>query len=588
MKTKIFAFLLILSLLLASCASVPESPQNEESKQALSASNHYAQVINHLAKSKHLFFGKLFESESLNIKIENEDEILKGRYNADYAENRYAFDFALDYKTIIEELKSIEGSVVFAEGYTYSSFEGISTLPFKKQADTKGIEAEALRALCGIGGLASSAFEKEPEKYYRFVETDDKKATVAAFSINGEDIKACSEASDFAQKYGFDRESIELNCSGSLKTEPDKSRGLTVTDFQIESTLSFTAGEKFCEFTLKHDDSSFDALLAVYNDADKKEPCSQYSLNAENGKGKLTLNGTPREIDNADLQKAPEGFKCHTIAFPFEYKETENEELCGYSLEFTQINFKGDAPAAQSNTNTEDLGYSFAEFIEPLTLNFNRTSEPSSCRISGVQGSTVFEINFESSGGEIVIPQEYTENEYEYYLELNEKAEDFCQRFDILSQAESVEKITVKNGDSLYFIDPWQKCGYFETEFTMAENEIHFSDGRILPFIYEELTYNEQEGHHTAVINGRNYLLTTFTSNEGSLCQLLECTDEFEGYAVTSSVLYYPELEYGKISMGFTFEIEDEKYTLTYLDGYTEQHTIVLDEESGSYIFADE
>lgn len=144
----------------------------------------------------------------------------------------------------------------------------------------------------------------------------------------------------------------------------------------------------------------------------------------------------------------------------------------------------------------------------------------------------------------------------------------------------------ISDESGTYVIDEENGNGFYLADFTMESDEIVLADGRRIPLSYTEFVYDETDMAYLAVINGRNYRLSEYTDCDGALCQSLECTDEIEGFAVTASVLYYPELEYGNITMGFTFEKNgNNEYIFTYPDGHSETRTVYYDGESGMYYF---
>ncbi len=589
MKKKIIALFLAIPLLLfalSACFTAPETKNQSESQGGLSAKSHYNDVVFYLSKSQYLFFDKAVDRSVYDIEIEKDNDVIEGRLTADFLENRYAFDLDIDFTTNDEEHKELEFLLTYGDGSIYSSANDISTLPLKAAHDGYGLQTEALRALDGIRRLTYSAFTNDIEKYYRIVETDDKEATVASFSINGEDIKKHAEESSFDEKYGFDAESLELDCDISLKTLPE-GEGVRVTDFQVDSSLLYTAGGKPCEFVIHYDESSFDAVFKVYSDSEKKEVSSEYSLKAKDGKGTLLLSGELREMNTEDYVYAPEGFKCHTLEVPFEYNEVDNVDLNGYSLTIERIRFKGEAIELQSNTatNAENKDFVFGKDID-LNLSFVHFADTGKFSARGISDDFDFEITRVSKRfDEIPIPTEYTESQDEFIAELYENAPEFCERFGIMQESADAEGIIeASDGFGSYIIDLSQKNGYYMTSFTMIPEGIKFTDGRVLPLTYENLIHDDENDVRTATINGRSYLLSSYTDYEGTLCQSLECTDEIAGYAVTSKVLFYPELEYGDITMGFTVEADGDKYTLTYLDGYTEEKVITFDSETGMYI----
>ncbi len=589
MKKRIIALSLAIPLLLfalSACFTEPETKNPNESQGGLSATGHYNDLMRYLSKSQYLFFDKTGDRSAYNIEIEKDNNEIEGTLKADLLENKYAFDFDIDFTADGEEQKELEFLLTYGDGNIYSSANGISTLPLKTSHDGYGLQTEALRALYGIRSLTYSAFTNDIEKYYHIVETDDKEATVASFSINGEDIKKHAEESIFDEKYGFDAESLELDCDISLKTLPE-GEGVKVTDFQVDSSLLYVANERLCEFVIHYNESSFDAVFKVYSDSEKKEINSEYSLKAKDGKGTLLLSGELREMNTEDYMYAPESFKCHTLEVPFEYNEADSIDLNGYILTIERIRFKGEAVELQSNTatNAENEDFVFGKDID-LTLSFVHFAKSGEFRVKGISDGFDFEITRGSSRfDEIAIPTEYTESKDEFIAELYENAPEFCERFGIMQESADPEGIIeASDGYGSYIIDLSQKNGYFTTSFTMIPEGIKFTDGRVLPLSYESLIHDDENDVRTATINGRNYLLSSYTDYEGTLCQSLECTDEIEGYAVTSKVLFYPELEYGDITMGFTVEVNGDKYTLTYLDGYKEEKTITFDSEIGMYI----
>lgn len=147
------------------------------------------------------------------------------------------------------------------------------------------------------------------------------------------------------------------------------------------------------------------------------------------------------------------------------------------------------------------------------------------------------------------------------------------------------ESYEISDGYGCYIIVKNEKNGYYSTTFTMATEGIKFEDGRILPFTYESLEYSGEDGEHIAEINGHKFVLNEHTDYEGTLCQTLECIDEIEGFSRTASVIFYPELEYGNIVIGFTYENNENNYVFTFLDGHTEEKTVLTDEENGRLYF---
>lgn len=585
MKKKIIALCMaaLLILTLCACTTVPETPNPNESQNGLSAKEHYNDVMMYLSRSKYVFFHSYGDEDCYDVEIEKDNEKLEGKLEADFLENKYGFDFEIEYTADGENVKELDASVDYADGYLYTAANGISTLPLKTAFNCNGIESDALRALYGIRRLTYSAFMDDIEKYYRIIETEDKNSTVATLSITGEDIKKHAENNISDEAYGFDAESIKLNCNISLKTQADAS----LTDFKIDSALSFTTGEKSCEFNLNYTETSFDAVFRVSSESGNAE----YSLKAENGKGTLILNGEPREMDTEGYMNAPEHFKCRTLEVPFEYSESSNPELNGYNIVIERVRFIGEAAELESNTATtaEDDEFVFGTDVD-LQMSIVHFANTYGLRVGGYYNGASFEIT--SKGNKeinITVPAEYCEDENTFNSELYEKAPEFCERFGILQESADPEGIIeASDGFGSYIIDLAQKNGYYTTSFTMISEGIKFTDGRVLPLTYESLLHDDENDVRTATINGRNYLLSSYTDFEGTLCQSLECTDEIEGYATTSKVLFYPELEYGDITMGFTVEINGNEYTFTYLDGYTEKRIIAFDEEIGAYRFIEE
>ncbi len=164
------------------------------------------------------------------------------------------------------------------------------------------------------------------------------------------------------------------------------------------------------------------------------------------------------------------------------------------------------------------------------------------------------------------------------------EASEFCEPND--DEGLNETNIEVADGYGTYVIDEAQRNGFYLSTFTMETEEIVLADGRRIPLNYSEFAYDEETKTHQAVINGRNYRLSEYTDYEGVLCQSLECIDEIDGYAITASVLYYPELEYGNITMGFVIEKnENGEYKFTYPDGHSETRKVLFDEELGMYYF---
>ncbi len=582
MKRRIIALFLAIPLLiftLTACFTEPETPSPNESQGGLSAKAHYNDVATFLSKSKYVFFNSFGDEDCYDVLVEKENEKLAGTLEADYLENKYELDCEIVYTADGENIKELDASVIYADGYIYRSANEIGTLPLKSEYESV-IELEALRALYGIRRLTYSAFHADIEKYYRIIETDDKQATVASISINGEDIKKHAEVTVADEKYGFDPESLELDCDISLKALPED-EGVTVTDFQIDSSLLYVANGKHCEFALHYDESSFDALLKVYSDSEKKEISSEYSIKAENGSGRLLLSGELRDMDTEGYANAPEEFKCRTLEVPFEYSEAKNPELNGYILTIERVRFIGEAEELNGNaaTTADDGEFVFGADID-MQIGFVRIPNAHKLRVSGYYKGASFEI-ISSSGKEanVAVPEQYTESESDFIAELYESAPEFCERFGIMQESiDPVDIIELSDGYGSYIIDPMRKNGYYTTTFTMEAEGIRFADGRVLPLSYEQIMHDDENGIHTAVINGRNYSISSYNDYEGTLCQALECTDEIEGYGVTALVLYYPELEYGDIKIGFTAETDGEYYLLTFLDGYTERISAVFEE----------
>ncbi len=149
--------------------------------------------------------------------------------------------------------------------------------------------------------------------------------------------------------------------------------------------------------------------------------------------------------------------------------------------------------------------------------------------------------------------------------------------------------IELSDGNGTYILNSENNNGVYMTSFTIGQDSIVLNDKREIPLNYSELTYDEEGGKHIATINGRKYEISEYTDPDGTLCQSLICIDDIENLDFTASVLFYPELEYGDISLGFVYEIAKNgtEYTFTYPDGHKETRTVEYDSALGRYVFTD-
>ncbi|MBE6683873.1 MAG: hypothetical protein E7595_06985 [Ruminococcaceae bacterium] len=149
--------------------------------------------------------------------------------------------------------------------------------------------------------------------------------------------------------------------------------------------------------------------------------------------------------------------------------------------------------------------------------------------------------------------------------------------------------IELSDGNGTYILNSENNNGVYMTSFTIGQDSIVLNDKREIPLNYSELTYDEEGGKHIATINGRKYEISEYTDPDGTLCQSLICIDDIENLDFTASVLFYPELEYGDISLGFVYEIAKNgtEYTFTYPDGHKETRTVEFDSTLGRYVFTD-
>lgn len=586
MNKKITALLISVMFLLVGCTTVPETHNPIGNQNKVSSKEHCNDVITYLSESKYVFFESFSDSKNFDVTFKKDNDEYNGTLKADFAENRYAFDCNMLVNSG-EEYESFKLNAVYGGNNAYIRADGINELHLKTAQDDY-IDTAPLRALYGICRLTESAFLNDIENYYRIIETDDSDATVASLSIYGEDVKKHAESGDFGEKYGFDSESIDLNCNVSLKTAKEGKDALIVTDFKIDSSLSYTANGRYCSFVLEHSESVFNCVFAVYTDSDKTEKRAEYILTAENGSGSLTLNGEMREMDTNGYTNAPEGFKCHTLEIPFEYSEIENPELNGYNVIIKRIRFKGEALELQSNTATtaDDGEFVFGTDTD-VSISFIRQTDIGGYRISGFANNLHFQIQESTSQShdiDISLPELYTEDKDAFFGELYEKSPAFCEKIGLRDKTlnpDDVIEITDGYGKYIFYLS--ENFGSYSTTYTMDTDSAKFADGRTLPFTYEIITRNEETGEYTALINGMTFHFGEYTDSNGKLCQVLECTDTIENYPETAILYYYPELEHGEIKMGFVFKADGDAYTMTFIDGHTETKTLVYDEVLGEY-----
>lgn len=588
MKKRIIAFLLAIPFLLVGCTNESESVISEASTNTLTAKSHFSKLTDIFdSHGKYAFFDSIRNCEIYDFDLNTSTDEISGRIEADFFDNRYKLDCNIHCSSDESEYESLALSAIYGDGNAYVSVKDIEEAPLKLE-NTESYDYKALRSLYGVRLFVNELFVKDAEKYYNIANSDDGKSTIATLALNNDDVRAYAERTKVDEEYGFDANSIELDFNATFKTsKADNEIGLSLDEFLITSTLSYKTDEQQCVLELNYSENSFNACFTVYANGEKNEVISKYTVKSENGSGSVILNGKARRMDTNGYANAPDEFLCHTVELPFEFTESKN----GWqTLTIERIRFKGISPELDSNTATTADGGEFVfgkdvnisvRFFDNDAVGFDMNIRIDDMHLKIAESRTG------SYNLDIHLPESYTEDEVTFINKLYEKAPIFCEHFNVLPESELYEtNIEVADGYGTYVIDEAQRNGFFLSTFTMETEEIVLADGRRIPLNYSEFAYDEETKTHQAVINSRNYRLSEYTDYEGVLCQSLECIDEIDGYAITASVLYYPELEYGNITMGFVIEKnENGEYKFTYPDGHSETRKVLFDEELGMYYF---
>lgn len=188
------------------------------------------------------------------------------------------------------------------------------------------------------------------------------------------------------------------------------------------------------------------------------------------------------------------------------------------------------------------------------------------------------EVSDESSA-----PEENSEDDSDF-----EYSED-----DVISDGyDVVDMIEVGDESGAYIFYP-NGTGFYSASFDAVQtdaNELCFKlhDDRSFVLKYSEIEYDAENGVGYTEMNGMSFVVTEIIDDSNLLCQALDCTEEIKGFeeaVYTISIMFYPELEYGELIIGFVYEAKGNVYSLSYADGNKGKKTIVYDEETGAYSF---
>lgn len=164
------------------------------------------------------------------------------------------------------------------------------------------------------------------------------------------------------------------------------------------------------------------------------------------------------------------------------------------------------------------------------------------------------------------------------------------------SEPEADPSFCIESENGSYMFVPETNTGSFSTEFSAVTNEkggivMTLADGRIIELPYTEVVYDEENDIYRTEINGMDFLIEEFYDSDNKLCQVFECIepiDDFPKHLIPALIVtYYPELEYGSLNIRFIYEPDGNTYTLYYADGHSTEKTIMFDEDSETYYFAE-
>ena len=355
--------------------------------------------------------------------------------------------------------------------------------------------------------------------------------------------------------------------------EGEKAKGIFLSGTAVKDgkEIEFTAelGEKGYNFLLRTE--SDDSIEGIYS----AQTVTEIAIHGSENSGECVI--TNGYITDFDGEKGE-----YTTTYTFELTTAENKTSA--LLRNIEYNFGG------TETNQEipyhvEFSLETAENAVILDMVLE-SSFPADEYTEAITDN--YDIRFTLSPAEeftVDIPDDYTEGEDEFDAVISALAEKYPLISEMMNPNSEAEIIDAYSGeDTVYTIFPDDGNGIYSTSFTLRGDFIVLADGRTIPFIYETLVPAEEEGEYTTVINGRNYRIYEYVDFDDMRVQVLECTDEIEGYPEASVITYKPDLGEGIIDLGFVFEQTDDVYTITYPDGKQETVKIIYDEDAEQYI----